>query len=78
MLLQEMKPIIPLQGVIFLEAAILPPNKLSTSILVQTFGKWAATKRYTWPKRSNAYADISSNVAFQNWDPEVVKSFVVN
>ncbi|KAJ7150512.1 hypothetical protein C8R43DRAFT_1006010 [Mycena crocata] len=74
MLLRMPSPV-TFQGLVLMDAAILPIGTRPTKVLTTLFGNWAKSKPNTWPSRQAAYEELSKT-AFRRWDPLAIELFV--
>ncbi|KAJ7158142.1 Alpha/beta hydrolase fold-1 [Mycena filopes] len=75
LMLQRMYPAVAFQGLIFMDAAILPIGTRPTKVLCSLFGNWAKSKPNTWSSREAARDDLAKT-AFRRWDPLAIDLFV--
>ncbi|KAJ7478704.1 Alpha/beta hydrolase family-domain-containing protein [Mycena galericulata] len=75
LMLLRAQPPVPFQGLVFMDAAILPVGTRSTKVLRTLFGNWAKSKPNTWRSQAAAVEELSKT-AFRRWDPLAVQLFV--
>ncbi|KAJ7143895.1 hypothetical protein C8R44DRAFT_864909 [Mycena epipterygia] len=77
LMLQRTYPPVMFQGLVFMDAAILPIGTRPTKVLCNLFGQWAKSKPNTWRSHTAAVEELS-RTAFRRWDPLAVELFATH